>query len=263
MRYLGSIANVVGGAIAVLDVELVKNANWSIYDAAAGTNAKVYRCAGDETFYVLVSDNQTNYFIVAVWEAWDVGTHTGSGSSTSDVAFSKYYNSYSIFLNDNRFVWVNVEGIYAFGYYCGLIKRLDTDALLVLVYGGVGATYYKTYNALAGFDDGTYNRLRLLEDVDGTGNVAAHPLGGAGGEGTHFVQDFENRLRIRETPIYYPSANPRYLAGFLDGIVCLRETAVGWPIQSGDIFTVDGEDWQAFSTGAAGGEARFFVRMND
>ena len=266
MRYSGEIVNVAGGAITVLDAVLPLHANWSVFDASAGTNAKVYRCVGDVTYYVLVGDNQTNYFSLILWESWDAGAHTGSGSTTDAVYFSKFYTSYQIFLNGNRIVYVNVgmvsSSYFQYGYYCGLIKRLDTSAKLVLLYGGAAAAYYKTYNYLSGYDNSTYTRLRFLEDVDGTGNIPAHPMGADGGSLTHFIQDLDNRVRMFETPIYFPTTQPKYIAGFLDGVVCLMTTPVGWPESSSDIITYDGEDWQSFCQGVGAQAERFLVRMN-
>ena len=261
-RYSGDIANAAGSALIVLDAVLPLRANWSIHDAAAGANAKVYKCAGDVTFYVWVGDNQTNYFSVRVWAAWDAALHTGSGSQTAAVTFCKYYPTYTIHINGNRFVFINFTTTLCYGCYCGLIKRADITKNLVLVYGGASATYYKTYNALAGFDDSTYIKLRLMEDASGTADVAAHPMGRGASELNHYIQDLDGRVRLQETAIHYPTASPLFHAGRLDGVVCLMQTFVGMPYYCSDIITVDGMDWYSYSMGTSQA-SRFLVSLED
>jgi hypothetical protein len=70
-KYTGSVSSSAGGLITVFDTELVKHENWSIYDASAGTNAKVYRCYDEALgveWYLWVDDNQANYAKIRVWE---------------------------------------------------------------------------------------------------------------------------------------------------------------------------------------------------
>lgn len=59
--------------------------NWTIYDDAAGTNAKVYKSIGEDgtsTILLWVSDNGTEYTNAScagyrLYESWDAGAHTG------------------------------------------------------------------------------------------------------------------------------------------------------------------------------------------
>lgn len=264
-RYMGEIANAAGSALAVFDAILPLHANWSVHDAAAATNAKVYKCAGDVTYYVYIGDNQTNYFTVVLWAAWDAGTHAGSGSTTnaSPVYFCKYYSQYAIYLNGNRFVFINYLGNDCYGHYCGLIKRIDTSKNLVLVCGGTSATYYKTYNCLEGRPDGTYNRWRFLEDMDGTQNIAGNIIGNSAGEYERFCMDLNGVPRIQETGVYVRPATLAYFVGFLDGVQCLFNTNLGMPIQSGDIFTADGVDWELWMEGSTTPTGKFLMRRSD
>lgn len=256
---MGDMANAVGSLLAVFDTELVKNANWTIHDAAAGANAKVYKCTGDITYYVWIGDNQTNYSNIRAWAAWDAGTHTGSGSQTANAILTKSKSTYNIFINGNRFVYINLDSSYCYGHYCGLIKRIDPTKNLVLIYAGASGTYYDTYNWLGGWDDGSYARLRLMEDVDGTPSVTAHPFGGPVGETTHYFQDLDDRVRIRETSIWY-GTSPRYLVGWMDGVFSLFFTLPGFPEGAQDIITVDGMDWVAYYRTI--NKERFLVRLD-
>src|SRR5574343_639447 len=81
----GSFANTnAGNLITVLDAQLPANAHWEIFDAAAGTNCKVYHQenAGENSeFYVKVDDNYTGYAIIELWEGWDAGAHAGIGTN--------------------------------------------------------------------------------------------------------------------------------------------------------------------------------------
>ena len=256
--------NAAGSLISVFDTALTAHANWTVHDAAAAANAKVYKCAGDVTFYVYIGDNQTNYSNIVVWAAWDAGTHTGSGSTTTNGTLCKYYEGYAIYVNDNRFVYVNVglTGASSYGHYCGLINRADTSKNLVLVHSGSTSTYYKSYNALAGYGSSSYVRCQLMEDVDGNSNVAAYPIAYSTSETTRFLFDLDGRPHVYETPMWYGSSNPRNFIGWLDGVMCLRTTPVASPFWANDIITVDGMDWAMYSEGTTT-QNRFLVRERD
>lgn len=255
------MANAAGSLISVFDSALTAHANWTVFDAAAGANAKVYRCAGDVTFYVYVGDNQTNYSNIVVWASWDAGAHAGSGSTTTNGTLCKYYEGYAIYVNGNRFVYVNngLSGASSYGHYCGLIDRADTSKNLVLVWAGSTSTYYKTYNALAGYGSSTYVRCQLMEDVDGNSNVAAYPIAYSTSETTRFLFDLDGRPHVYETPLWYGASNPRNFIGWADGVMSLKTTPVMNPFWSKDIVTADGADWAMYSEGT-GTPSRFLVR---
>ena len=258
---MGDMANAAGSLLTVFDAILPLHANWSIHDAAAGTNAKVYKCDGDVLFYVWIGDNQTNYSYIRVWAAWDAGTHTGSGSQTSNILLTKSRAAYNIYVNGNRFIYINLSSTFCHGHYCGLIKRIDTSKKLVLVYGAASTSYYQTYNWLAGYTEGTYVKLRLLEDVDGNADANAYPMGAGAGTNEHFFRDLDWNVRIRETAMFHKGGNPRYFIGYLDGIVCLMTTPVALPFGGGDIFTVNGMDWTVYWRSS--NYERFLVRLED
>ena len=114
-----------GGLITLLDEIIPSNANWSIYDAAAGANCKVYECGttGSE-FYLWVDDNQADYAKVAIYETWDSVGHTGSGTNTSasDVRWRKSGHTLWM-INDTRVIYAHEAGAHTHAYYAGQLKR--------------------------------------------------------------------------------------------------------------------------------------------
>jgi hypothetical protein len=114
-----------GGLITLLDEILVTNANWSIYDAAAAANCKVYECAtAGAEFYLWVDDNQADYAKVAIYETWDSGAHSGGGTNTSatDVRWRK--SGHTLWMvNDTRVIYAHEAGVHTHAYYAGQLKR--------------------------------------------------------------------------------------------------------------------------------------------
>ena len=74
----GTLTNTNAGSfLTILDAVLPTNSAWSIFDDAAGTNAKVYRYSSTKiTYYIKVDNNYTGYAIIELWESWDSGSHT-------------------------------------------------------------------------------------------------------------------------------------------------------------------------------------------
>jgi len=60
----------------------VSTAGWSVYDAAAGTNAQCLRAAYDDDAtnykYVVVDTNSAGYVLLKAYESWNSGTHAGT-----------------------------------------------------------------------------------------------------------------------------------------------------------------------------------------
>jgi hypothetical protein len=60
-------------------------AGWTVYDAAAGTNAQVLRapCVGDgsQYKYAEINTNTSGQVFIGLWESWNSGTHTGTNLS--------------------------------------------------------------------------------------------------------------------------------------------------------------------------------------
>lgn len=260
-KFVGDITNVAGGLLSVFDAVLPLQENWSIHDAAAGTNAKVYKCDGDILFYVYVGDNQTNYGLIRLWATWDNITHKGSGSQTANISFCKSRSAYNIYINGNRFIYINLDSSKSNGHYCGLIKRIDTSKKLVLVVGGAANWAYQEYNFLSGFGDATDTKALLMEDVDGNASVSVYPMINSNSR----IHDLDGKIRINETPLCHKTVNPRYFIGWYDGVVCLLNMPTGWHAGTGDRITVNGMDWISYNENIsiAYAQNRCLVRVED
>jgi len=94
----GTMSQSAGALLAILDTYLVANSYWSVYDSAAGTNAKVYRnydAGNNVDYYVKVDDNYANY------------------------------GGYGIAVSNHRFIFIKLTDGQA--YYIGQLKRFDTS----------------------------------------------------------------------------------------------------------------------------------------
>lgn len=128
--YNGAQVNAAGSLIGILDTELVKNANWSIYDAAVGANNKTYKCGvtGGE-FYLNVADNQANYATVNMWEGWDAVGHAGTGASTGGyitIYWRKTTGNYMIHLEDERVIYSTFGTGLNYSNFAGNVERFNT-----------------------------------------------------------------------------------------------------------------------------------------
>lgn len=114
-----------GGLITLLDEVLPYNANWSIYDAAAAANCKVYKCAtAGAEFYLYCDDNNADYAKMAVYETWDAGAHAGGGTNTGATDLRWRKAGPTVFcVNDTRVIYLNNSGAYSYGFYAGQLKR--------------------------------------------------------------------------------------------------------------------------------------------
>ena len=130
--YSGTQINAAGSLITILDTELVKNANWSIYDGAVGANNKTYKCAtvGAE-FYLNVADNQLGYATVSIWEGWNAVGHVGTGLNSATY-YTIYWRktgtalspaAYYIHLSDERVIYSCFGTNLNYSYFAGNVER--------------------------------------------------------------------------------------------------------------------------------------------
>ena len=236
----GRCTNAAGSAIAVLDVALLANTNWSIYDASAGTNAKTYCCSGVVTFYVWVSDNQADYFNVRIFQTWDSGTHVGSGWNTESLSFAKHQPVYTVHVSDLRFIWITTSiGGYVTNWvaYCGEIKRLIETNPYCLV---VGANSYPTnYSPL--HNEGYYVSWKLGRSDAGTANCGAAPVGQRAASPYRVWEDYnKDRRFFGETRVYYLDSAYYYI-GSLDGVIIMFACPVEYT--NGNTIVINGIEY--------------------
>lgn len=228
-----------GELIAVFDVDLVANAKWSIFDAAAGTNCKVYRCydaAENVDFYVKVDDNYTGYTVIELWEGWNAGTHTGVGSSLIDpnnyeLRIWRPAGGWQMSVRNHRFVFIN--GNYC-GTFIGQLARFDTSKNMPIYIGE--STGSSKYNPLGYYNSSSNAAWWTLFDEIGSKNIIND-------YGQHNAYKFSKTIvgtfMVFETPIY--NNNSKLLMGLLEGVMHLYSTPNG--LSNGDIITVNGMEW--------------------
>lgn len=249
-----------GDMITLLDSALPANAYWSVYDAAAGTNAKVYRNnnpAVSSDYYVYVDDNYTTYCIIQLWSGWDAGAHAGLGDRVPTVASAvtcyirKPLGPCCISVNDTRFVFVNVSLMH--GYYVGQLKRFDTTKnmpVLIVTKASGGA-----YSPL-----GDYNRsgdnVYWVALYDHLGNVGTLlELWGIGSASRSYRTSLSSYY-VFESPVML-QASPYTLLGLLDGVCDVHRNLL--PLTGGDQVIVNGTQWLHYQDTASANNA-FFIK---
>jgi hypothetical protein len=254
--YTGSISNAVGGLIAVLDVELIKNSHWTIFDAAAGVNAKVYKCEDPDDgtlFYWYVDDNvSADYAQTKTYETWDAGAHAGTGGLSSFVSFRHKLGTYNISLDDTQVIYIDTDVSKGNGCFVGRIKVVDpTIQQEIALIGHV--TSLTTWNPLTGVT-GDGNALSLL--LRGPTGVASESLYWVGftgpsavmfGEAARFSLDINGHAWFNKGWVHTRNR----LLGFIEGVIPLGSTGT---YAHGDIISIGGEDWIAV-TGETNGYA--------
>lgn len=142
------------GLTDIWDAHVVENDMWSVYDAAAGTNAKVYRCYDPDTsqncdFYVLVDDNHDGYWLIQLWEGWDAAGHAGIGDhievSSSTYVFIQRRTTgapWAMSVLDHRILFI--EKTNWTGQYIGQPRRYDPSYNTPLIISGApsGGVFY-------------------------------------------------------------------------------------------------------------------------
>jgi hypothetical protein len=237
-----SAAPGVGSLIAFLDNYLVLNAKWTIHDAAAGTNKKVYRCqdaAGAVLFYVAVDDNYAAYAGVQVWEGWDAGTHAGTGQSTTLGYIRKGTTATTWYLAvaDWRFIFVTLAS--GQSHYVGMMNRADIakNCPIVLLCASTSSLYNAIGNATGG------NSIRkMLWDEAGNANVDTNRSYQAG---ACYLKTYDGTYLVQEMSMV---ASGRY-QGSLNGAMVLHNQFGG--LANGDEVTVGGVVWKFFGASTA------------
>lgn len=250
-KYSGSIGSSAGDMITMLDTELVKHSNWSIYDASAGTNCKVYRCynaALGVEWYLYADDNQSNYAKIRTWEAWDADAHSGSGKNTGQLYFLHNGGYYVIIVRATNMVYFSSGGSGARkGYYVGeLIAPVEGAHHVVCLGHATTSPSISTapitltpYSSDIGWKvwrdiAGAYN-----QDINNCIFGASSPIGST----TRYIFDTSGFAHIQEEYMYCDD----FCIGHLDGVMMTYLTLQG--LGDGDLFDVDGVEWECYSPG--------------
>ena len=251
--YSGSIASAAGSMISVLDTELVKNSNWSIYDASAGTNAKTYECKNEDNdvlFYLNVQDNQSDYSIVQMWEGWNATSHAGTGARTGTVYWRHDVGSYYILLHNYDFIYIHYTTSTTYRVnWAGRMTEIQTGERYYSLIGHP-EYYLNTANSCAG--PGSYSSWRLLKDQTGAPNLSLNIFQGGGWMTNNYILDDNDVAHLFLPFVFYTQIVFAYIEYFIPlGFPSLLEFA------GGDIITVESEDWKVCQYGTGSGSSSF------
>ena len=255
--YQGNWASVAAGAmLGLFDNYVVLNDKWSVHDAAAAANSKVYKCedaAKNVLFYVLVSDNQANLAIIELWEGWNAVTHAGTGanikvfSSTNTFQVRRYIGAWGLSVLDHRIIYVDlVNGTTC---YIGCPRRIDESKNIVLLVSESGGT--SRYNNLAYFINSTNGGCRFLFDENGNQSLGNLDGGSSNSTGRR-LKGIDGVIRLPgELPI--SGASSDLVVGTLEGVIDCGGSSgpnnCGFAL--GETVAIDGVDWIAV-TGSYG-----------
>lgn len=241
-------ATTAGLLLAVLDEYLPDNPFWSIHDASAGTNAKVYECQDDSInchFFVKVDDNYSGYAIIELWEGWDATGHVGTGRSRT--VFSSTYtfriyrsatsgeNNWFLSVQDHHFKFIKCGPAGFVGTYIGRPKLFD-ESQNIVVFCGESTTVGNT-NTLAYYPDNASGGLCFLTAPSG-GSFIGYLSAGASSSITRYGQTIFGQAILEETMIR--DADIDYIAlGYLEGVL----VAGAYDVQIGRVYYIDGVPW--------------------
>jgi hypothetical protein len=99
---------------------VITGLGWTLYDAAAGANARAYRAVcvdGLRYKYIVLDYNTANYALMKVYESWNSATHTGTnlcigsdGTSTAVKVDLAAGSSVSMTVTARYFIWQSPLG---------------------------------------------------------------------------------------------------------------------------------------------------------
>lgn len=247
--YEGTFVNAnAGNLIALFDAYLPLNSHWTIYDDAAGTNAKVYRnYDADETsnYYVLVNDNQADYGIIQIWEGWDAVGHAGVGNSiqainTYAMRINRPAGGWFLSVREHRIIFINTNAV---GTYIGQLEREDITKNMPVYIGELTGTL--KLNAMGYFNTGTAAGWAALFDEGGTVGRIMEALAFA--SANIYIRTHLGQYRLMNWPIY--NSVTFNLLGNLLGATYQFSSANG--LNRWQTISLDGTDWLAINGDAA------------
>lgn len=242
----GTFANTdAGSLITLLDTALPANAKWSIYDAAAAANCKVYRCYdadGNCDFYFRVDDNYVGYAIIQLWEGWDADAHAGVGASVTAPGTSttmrifRNAGGYGISVHDHFFKFYN--SVFC-AYYIGQPRRYTAAKNIVIVIcEGAGTT---DYNPLAYQLQASSTTAAVGEALFDENGSQKHLQFVGDADATQIRKTEAGTFDVEEVRIFNYTTN--LLIGVVDGVTHHYNAANGF--SNGETVTIDGVDWIA------------------
>lgn len=239
----------IGAFITELDTYLVVNAHWSVYDASAGTNEKVYRCLDASNdppieFYIHVQDNQVNFARIDMYDSWDAIGHTHDGAmSLTYGSNSSYYpyiskrtSGYYLSVLDHRFIWVDKLEWQA--NYIGCLKPFSSQHKMqrqvpVLITSSTG--YNLGYNPMSYSSEGSNVVWRALMGSNGGMAVRVNYTAGS----ACFWQTSDGFAMFR--PILVWDDNTDLVLGVMENVMSMWSIA-GW--NNDDYMTISAQNYR-------------------
>jgi hypothetical protein len=217
--YEGTIGSAVGSLISVLDSVLPRNQYWSIHDAEAGTNKKVYKndCSAKYSlFYLEVDNNYSGGALLRLWQNWDAQNHVGVGASTDQMRFNFSAGGYGVALNDTRLIFgAKVSGTC---FYAGQLERIVETLNMPYLVAMLNTVSTTLYNGLGLFGDGDPGcKRRLLFGYSGAVNRQA-TVNWEGYAVTKIFKTPNGQVLLYKQPII--EANEK-VVGFQDGVITI------------------------------------------
>ena len=246
------MTNNAGELLAVLDAKLPLNPRWSIYDAAAGANCKVYRnhdAGANVDYYVKVDDNYAGYAILELWEGWDAIGHAGTGSSyttynANTLKIFKAAGGWGLSVRDHRFIFCEFSTYSS--VYIGQLKRFDlTKNMPCIICHGSNVTAYNPIGSLQ-----ASNRCVWTSLFDELGNVGREIRPNALYGTTYpifHLKTIAGTFLVTEHPVY--NAVTGNLMGVIEGSCWMHANSEG--LSNGDIISIAGIDWIFMGKGGA------------
>lgn len=221
---------------------------WSVYDSAAGTNKKVYRCydptSGENSdFYVLVDDNYVGYWLIQLWEGWDAGAHAGTGdhievsSAANTFRQNRPVGGFYLAINCHRLIYIETTNWTS--QYIGQPRRYSKAYNTPLICSYSSGTVYVC--PMAFISSSAQSACRFL--FDEAGNQAL--IQGDGGQSCpdyNLIYGIDGRYHFPNEKVV--SGKTTGLAiGTLDGVIATGGNSQVRNPRAGIVFQMDGEDW--------------------
>jgi len=237
----GTMGNQPGDLLAILDSYLVANDYWSVYDASAGTNTKVYRnydASANVDYYVKVSDNNVGFATIELWEGWDSGSHSGTGNSLTQINGYNMYirkpsGGYGIAVSDHRFIFVKLTDGQA--YYIGQLKRFDTSKDMPCAI--VNTSSGNSNNPIGYYNSSSSCGWACLFDEDG--NVGKILVTREHTSSNQSLMTIASTVLLFEAIIV--NGTTKKAMGQLEGVGRFHSVSVG--LTNGQTVSLDGYEW--------------------
>lgn len=159
---------------ATTDIVSTVAAGWSVYDAAAGTNAQVFRalCADGVTYKYMWIQLTATTFEVRCYESWNATTHVGTNLAATTVGIVGSTDSrFAPASGGTLFLSTSVQYVHMIGFvgttwgYCKSVMERSRLSAWDTLANGVTPVLYSTGGWTLGPHQGSYPGGTLVADL--------------------------------------------------------------------------------------------------